>query len=103
MHVWAHSLSSGVQHTYLSSYFVVVKRMPLLVVVKFVHTIDFVNGTFRAFDLVHLNSGVGHSCGVPHLVTGPPYINKRASRKRVQVWSVHSRTEEVERSGSKFP
>ena len=64
--------------------------MPLFVIVKFVQAIDFVTGHDRAFDLVHLYSGIGHSRDVPHLVPRPSYFHTRAGGERVVVRGVHS-------------
>lgn len=64
--------------------------MPLFMIVKFVQAIDFVTGHDRAFDLVHLYSGIGHSRDVPHLVPRPPYFHTRAGGERVVVRGVHS-------------
>ena len=80
----------AVSHTCVFTYLVVVKRMPLFVVIELVDAIDFVTRHLRAFDLVELNPCVGHLCGVPLTIAGPPYVDAGPSRERIAVRGVHS-------------
>eukprot|EP00966_Prymnesium_polylepis_P232834 5384843-Prymnesium_polylepis.1 len=66
------------------------ETVPLFVVVKLVDAIHFVTRYLRAFDLVKLHPRVGHFCGVPLSIAGPPYLNAGPSRVWIVVRGVHS-------------
>ena len=58
---------------------VVVKRMPLLVIVKLVDAVDFAAKDLLSLDCVYFGTSVGDLCGEPLPFSGPVDVDSGAS------------------------